>query len=115
MDKIEDMIRSGQTGCDSVDKDKGQSTVDEEDEDEDPPTMTSTPIKAAAAAVGGVAGGGGGGEAGGGGGGGSGGHDGKSGQYSSRPVDIMKMEMDVDSSSLSTPTDVYKVSAYCVT
>ena len=55
MNKIEAMIRNGQSHCESPDKAKGQSVVEEDDDDEEGPlgpTMTSTPIKSAETATG---------------------------------------------------------------
>ena len=117
------MIRNGQSHCESPDKAKGQSVVEEDDDDEEGPpgpTMTSTPIKSAESATGASSNG-------------QGSREGQQqaalsgdksnsttgssrravpGKSASGGYSIQDGSMEVD---VSTPTEMYKVSAYCVT
>ena len=122
VNKIEAMIRNGQSHCESPDKAKGQSVVEEDDDDEEGPpgpTMTSTPIKSAESGASSSSNGQGSGEeqqaA-------LSGDKSNSTTSSSRRAvpgksasggySIQEGSMEVD---VSTPTEMYKVSAYCVT
>ena len=124
VNKIEAMIRNGQSHCESPDKAKGQSVVEEDDDDEEGPpgpTMTSTPIKSTESGASNSS---------------SNGQGSREeqqqaalsgdksnsttsssrravpGKSASGGYSIQEGSMEVD---VSTPTEMYKVSAYCVT